>query len=180
MNERLKYLGVGSGVIGWLVILAAISLNPWFVFTEHAFSDLRGKLSQVAWVFNNGMMFNGLLIAGYGFYLVSESSNKITTVGSAFTIISGAFLMLIGAYPTGTYPHYFVSVYFFAQTDIAIWTWGLGLIRTGKKDLGWTFLALSIVGPIIAGFVDWPSTAVVEAYGILIMTIWVALMLRLK
>jgi hypothetical membrane protein len=133
MNERLKYLGVDSGVIGWLVILAAISLNPWFVFTEHAFSDLGGKLSQVAWVFNNGMMFNGLLIAGYGFYLVSESSNKITTVGSAFTIISGAFLMLIGAYPTGTYPHYFVSVYFFAQTDIAIGTWGLGLIRTGKK-----------------------------------------------
>jgi hypothetical protein len=48
---------------------------------------------------------------------------------------------------------------------------GLGLIRDEKKDLGWTFLALSIVGPIIAGLVNWPSTAVVEAYGILNMNI---------
>ena len=180
MNERLKYLGVVSGLSGWLVILLSISLNPWFVFTEHAFSDLGGKLSQTAWVFNYGMIFTGLLIAGYGVYLVSVSGNKIMTVGSAFTIISGAFLALIGAYPTGTYPHYFVSVYFFTQTDVAIGTWGLGLFREGKKDLGGILLALSIGGPIIASLIDWPSTAVVEAYGILIMNIWVALMLRLK
>lgn len=180
MIDRLKYLGVVSGLSGWLVILVSMAMNSWFVFTEHAFSDLGGKLSRVPWVFNYGMMFTGLLIAGYGFYLVSESNNKITTVGSAFTIISGAFLTLIGAYPTGTYPHYFVSVYFFTQTDVAIGTWGLGLIRGENKDLGRIFFALSIVGPIIAALVDWPSTAVAETYGILIMNIWVVLMLRLK
>ena len=178
MNERLKYLGVASGLYGWLVILLSISLNPWFVFTEHAFSDLGGKLSQVSWVFNYGMILNGMLIVAYGIYLISISGNKLMTVGSAFTVISGAFLALIGAYPTGTYPHYFVSVYFFTQTDVAIGTWGLGLIRGGKKDFGMVLLALSIVGPIIASLIDWPSTAVVEAYGILIMNIWVALMLR--
>jgi len=117
---------------------------------------------------------------GYGLYLISVSSNKVMTVGSAFTLISGVFLMLIGVYPTGTYPHYFVSVYFFTQTDIAIGTWGLGIIKSGKKELGKILLGLSILGPLIASVVEWPSTAVVEAYGILIMNIWVFLMLRLE
>lgn len=180
MNYRLKYLGVASGLVGWLTILVSIYLNPWFVFMEHAFSDLGGILSRIPWVFNYGMMFTGVLIMGYGFYLVSQSMNKIATVGSAFTIISGLFLMLIGVYPTGTYPHYFVSVYFFTQTDIAIGTWGLGLLRGENRDIGRTLVGLSIVGPIVAALIDWPSTAVVEAYGILIMNIWVVLMTRLR
>jgi hypothetical membrane protein len=145
----------------------------------HAFSDLGGKLSQVAWVFNYGMIFTGIMIVGYGAYLVSVSENKIMTVGSAFTMISGVFLMLIGVFPTGTYPHYFVSIYFFSQTDVAIGTWGIGLFKYGKRKLGGVLLAMSFLGPIIARFIDWPSTAVVEAYGILIMTSWVVLMLKL-
>lgn len=132
------------------------------------------------WVFNNGMILTGVLIIGYGFYLVSQSMNKITTVGSAFTLISGLFLTFIGVYPTGTYPHFFVSVYFFTQTDITIGTWGLGLLRGENRGIGKALLGLSVVAPIIVALVDWPSTAVVEAYGILIMNIWVVLMTRLK
>lgn len=180
MNYPLKYLGAASGLVGWIVILVSIALNPWFVFTEHAFSDLGGKLSTTPMVFNCGMMFTGVLIVGYGFYLVSQSMNKMSTVGSAFTLISGLFLMLIGVYPTGTYPHYFVSVYFFTQTDIAIGTWGLGLLRGENKETGKVLLGLSVFAPIITALVDWPSTAVVEAYGILIMNLWVILMTRIR
>jgi hypothetical membrane protein len=95
-------------------------------------------------------------------------------------LISGVALFLIGKYPSGTDPHYLVSVWFFAQTDLAIGAWGLGLVKGENRTVGWILLALSVVGPIGAVLVNWPSTAVVEAYGILIMNSWVVLMLRLK
>lgn len=179
MDSRLRYLGVTSGVCGWLVILVSSTLNPWFVFTEHAFSDLGGRLSSVPWVFNYGMMFTGVLIVLYGVYLVRVSSNKIMTVGSAFTMVSGMFLVLIGVFPTGIKHHFFVSVWFFTQTDIAIGTWGLGLVKGGHKGTGNLLLGMSVFGPLIAALVDWPSTAVVEAFGILIMNVWVVMMSRL-
>jgi hypothetical membrane protein len=46
--DSLRVLGVVSGISGWLVILASIQRNPWFVFTEHAFSDLGGSMATDA------------------------------------------------------------------------------------------------------------------------------------
>ncbi len=37
------------------------------------------------------------------------------------------------------------------------------------------FVFMGAVGPIGAVIMPWPSTAVVEAYGILLLNIWVAL-----
>jgi len=164
---------------GWFVILAAISRNPWFVFTENAFSDLGNPLANDPWIFNYGMMLNGLFAVLYGFYLVRISFNKTSSVGGGFMIITGVFLVLIGAFPEGSQNHFFVSVWFFTQGALTVLTWGLALFN----DTRWIresrlFIALGIVGPILALLVPWPSIAVAEAYGIVIMDIWVALMTR--
>jgi hypothetical membrane protein len=176
--DRLRSLGIVSGISGWLVILASIKRNPWFVFTEHAFSDLGGPEATDAWFFSNGMILTGLLIILYGVYLVHESFNKSTTVGAAFLMITGVFLTLIGVFPSGTKHHYFVSVWFFTQSDLSILAWGMGLIGGKRDGLGKLYVALGVIGPLLAVFVLWPSTAVVEAFGILIMNIWVALMFK--
>ncbi len=176
--NRLRVLGLVSGISGWLVILASIQRNPWFVFTDYAFSDLGGSMATDAWLFSNGMILTGLMIVFYGFYLVHVSFNKPTTVGAAFLMITGVFLTLIGVFPSGTKHHYFVSVWFFTQSDLSILAWGTGLIGGKKDGLGKLFVALGILGPLLAVIVPWPSTAVVEAFGILIMNIWVALMFR--
>ena len=174
--DRLRVLGLVSGISGWLVILASIQRNPWFVFTEHAFSDLGGPRATDAWFFSKGMIITGLMIVLYGVYLVHESFNKPTTVGAAFLMITGVFLTLIGMFPSGTKHHYFVSVWFFIQSDLSILACGTGLIGGKKDGLGKLFVALGILGPLLAYVVPWPSTAVVEAFGIIIMNIWIALM----
>jgi hypothetical membrane protein len=81
MIECFEYLGVASGLIGWIVILAAKSRNSWFVFSKHALSDLGGPIASNAWIFNKGMMLTGFLIVFYGVYLISISQNKLSTVG---------------------------------------------------------------------------------------------------
>lgn len=175
--DRLRVLGVASGISGWLVILASIQRNPWFVFTEHAFSDLGGSMATDAWLFSNGMILTGLMTILYGVYLVHVSFNKPTTVGAAFLMITGMFLTLIGVFPSGTEPHFIVSVLFFIMSDVSILAWGTGLIG-GKQDVfGKIFVGMGLLGPVLTAIIPWPSTAVVEAFGIMITNIWVALML---
>ena len=180
MVKRFRYLGIVSGLMGWVVILTSISRNSWFVFTENALSDLGGPMSLDSWVFNKGMMLTGLMIVFYGVYLISISQNKPSTLGGGFMLITGIFLMLIGVFPSGTQHHYFISVWFFTQADLSIIAWGLGLVGSINKQYGRIFLGLGLIGPIIAYVVSWPSIAVVEVYGILIMNIWVVLMTRLR
>jgi len=176
--DRLRVLGVVSGISGWLVILASILRNPWFVFTEHAFSDLGGPMAIDAWLFSNGMILTGLTIILYGVYLVRVSFNKLTTVGAAFLLITGGFLTLIGVFPSGTEPHFFISVGFFTMSDLSILAWGGGLLGGEKDVFGKIYVGLGILGPVMTSIIPWPSTAVVEAFGILIMNVWVALMYR--
>jgi hypothetical membrane protein len=183
MNQqllKLRYAGLAVVVGGWLVILAAISRNPWFVFTENAFSDLGNPLANDPWLFNYGMIINGLLIILYSLYLIEVSFNKTGTVGGAFMTITGVFLVLIGVFHEGSPNHFFVSLWFFTQGDLTTLTWGLALYRDTKwHRYGLGFMALSIVGTAVAFVVPWPSTAVIEAYGILIMNVWVVLMTRI-
>ncbi len=178
--NKLRYTGLAAFLGGWVVILAAISRNPWFVFTENAFSDLGNPMANDPWLFNYGMMLNGLLIVVYGFYLVHVSFSKTSSVGGGFMMITGVFLVLIGAFPEGSQNHFFVSVWFFTQGALTVLTWGLALYRDARwSRVGWVFLALSLGGSLLALIVPWPSIAVVEAYGILIMDVWVALMTRI-
>lgn len=178
--ERLRIMGLVSALSGWLVIAAAISRNPWFVFTDNAFSDLGGPLANDPWVFNNGMILTGFMIVLFAFHLVYASMNKPSTVGGGFMVITGIFLTLIGFFPSGTQHHFFVSVWFFTQADLTLMAWGVGLMGLERwRNQGRLFLALSIVGPILLFLIPWPSIAAAEAYGIIIMNVWVALMTRI-
>jgi hypothetical membrane protein len=107
------------------------------------------------------MMLTGFLIVFYGVYLISISQNKFSTVGGGYILITGVFLMLIGVFPSGTQHHYFISVWFFTQADLAIIAFGLGLVGSMNKQFGIIFLILGLIGPIIAYIVNWPSTAIV-------------------
>ena len=177
---KLRYTGLTAFLGGWLVILVSISRNPWFVFTENAFSDLGNPMANDPWIFNYGMMLNGLLIALYGLYLVHVSFNKTSSVGGGFTMITGAFLILIGVFPEGSQNHFFVSVWFFTQGALTVLTWGLALFRDTRWSMeGAVFLVLSVVGSLVALIVPWPSIAVAEAYGILILDVWVVIMTRI-
>lgn len=179
--DRLRYSGLVAFLGGWLVILVSISRNPLFVFTENAFSDLGNPLANDPWIFNYGMMLNGLLVVLFGLYLVYVSFNKTCTVGGGFMMITGTFLTLIGIFHEGSKNHYFVSVWFFTQGALTVLTWGLALFRDTKWNReGGIFLVLSIGGSMAALIVPWPSIAMLEAWGILIMNIWVILMTRIS
>lgn len=172
------YSGVLAAIFAWIIIFACISINPWFVFTRDAFSDLGAPEANSPWLYNYGLIITGLIIIIYSLKQVEGSRNRIETMAATFLFVAGIFLMLIGINPAGTKPHNFVSTWFFLQADMAIFTWGIGLLVRKWKDLGTVFTLMGSLGPIIAALIDWPSAATIEAYGIIIIDIWVILMLK--
>lgn len=153
--------------------MACIYINPWFVFTEHAFSDLGAPSANSPWLYNYGMVSIGILIIFYSIYLMYLSQNRLMTVGAAYSSIAGIFLMLVGLFPSGTRPHVFVSTYFFLQFDWAIIIWSLGAYRVDKNLLNLSALLVGLAAPFIGFLFPWPSAATVEAFGILVIDYWV-------
>ena len=178
VGTPLRLMGVVGAVLAWVVIYLAIHRNPWFIFTEHAFSDLGGPMANDPGLFNASLIVLGGLFSFYALVLLQDAINKVETAGGAFALLAGIFLALIGVYPSGTTPHTFVSLWFFVQADIAITAWGIGILLSGWDRFGAVFTGIGVVGPMIAVAATWPSIAVVEAYGIALIDVWVLLMLR--
>jgi len=187
----LKYSGIIAAILAWLVIFLSISINPWFVFTRNAFSDLGGPIAKDPWLYNYGLVVVAIFTFLYGIYLVIVNEGKVEIVGSSFVMVAAIFLSLIGIYNEGTYPHVFVSIWFFIQFDIAILTYGIGLLvnvnyhsRVGSsapltpimiKKLGISMILLFIIATLVAIIVPWPSAATIEAWGIFAIDVWVIL-----
>ncbi len=174
MRLSIGLVGPIAAIYAWLIIITCIFLNPWFVFTRDAFSDLGSSSANMPWLYNYGMISIGILIILYSSYLVYVSRNKLMVVGSSFGIVSGIFLMFVGLFPAGTRPHVFVSTWFFVQFDMCIIVWSLGAyLNRGGSMLPLSSLILGIVSIPIGFLVPWPSAATVEAYGVLVIDYWV-------
>ncbi|MFP3210739.1 MAG: DUF998 domain-containing protein [Thermocladium sp.] len=170
-RSLMALTGIIAAIVAWAVILISIWINPWFIFTRNAFSDLGGPSARYPWIYNYGLILTAALVLIFSIHLIQYSRNKLETVGASFISIAALFLAMIGVFHEGTYPHVFVSTWFFAQFDLAIITWGLGSAMSGNKE-GWIELLMGLASPIPAILIKWPSAATLEAYGIAIIDVF--------
>jgi hypothetical membrane protein len=91
-------------------------------------------------------------------------------------MISSLFLALIGIYHGGTYPHDFVSVWFFILADISIITWGIGLTLEDRKWAVYV-IVLAILASALGFGLPWPSSAELETFGTAAIGLWAVLMI---
>ena len=180
IGKWMRYAGLAAAILFWIVSGISISYNSWFNFTKDAFSALGDPDAQNPWIYNYGLIIIGVFILIYSFSLINDATNKLEISGGAFTIVSGLFLIMIGVYHSGTEPHNFVSTWFFIQADIALLAWGIGLLSNEWNNFGKIIIILGVLGSIGAVIIPWPSAAMIEAYGIIIITIWVVLMLKIQ
>jgi len=98
-------------------ILIAISYSPWFKWTNNALSDLGVKGSS-ALIFNNGLIFGGLLAFIFSIGLIKILSNKI---GAYILAIGSLALIGAGLFPITMYTlHYIMSAIFFSSLTIGL------------------------------------------------------------
>jgi len=173
-NSKINLLSYTCflGMISFLITAILSSyFNPWFNFFKNAFSDLGSPNANMPWIYNYGLIITAIFIMLYSSYIIAKSKNKLEIVSGSFFFIAGIFLVLIGYLHEGMPYHGFVSVYFFTQSDFAILAWSLGVLRRNIK-LGITFLLIGLIAPLISVILPWPSAATVEAFGIIIISIW--------
>ncbi|MEB3758303.1 MAG: DUF998 domain-containing protein [Desulfurococcales archaeon] len=170
LKKAIAGMGVASPLLAWIVIGIAWKMNPWFNVLEDAYSDLGGQHATDPWIYNYGLVTVGVLMAFYGALLACWARGKLGVIGASYLALAGVFLVLIGVFHEGTRPHTFVSIWFFIQADIALILLG-GEFR--DKPLGLTVLLSSLLAfPVaiaVGATVGWPSTAVLETYGILLI-----------
>ncbi|MEM0155344.1 MAG: DUF998 domain-containing protein [Thermoplasmataceae archaeon] len=171
---KLMLFGVAALVSIFLWIATAWLVNPWFNFYTGALSALGSLGATDPWIYNVGLMFTSILIVFYSAGLILYSRNTIQTVGSSFFIVAAMFLALIGIYHGGTYPHDFVSSWFFVQADIAILIWGIGA-TIKKRLIGVYSLVIAVSASLFAYAVNWPSSAELETFGTCAISLWVIL-----
>lgn len=167
-----EYLGLVAAFLAWVVIGLCVAINPWFVFTRDAFSDLGGPSANHPSLYNYGLMAVAALVFLYALYLLQIASNKAEAVACSFVMVAAIFLALIGYFHEGTYPHRFVSTWFFVQFDLAILVSSIGLYLRGHRRAGLGVLLLFVVGTAVAAAVHWPSAATIEAWGIAVIDVW--------
>ncbi len=168
--KRLEWSGFIGGVIYWLFVFWSINQNPWFSFWKNALSDLGGGSANAPWIYNLGLVVTSMFVALFSAYLIFIAHSKIQTVGGAYISISAIFLALIGIFHEGRYPHVFVSTYFFIQFFLGALVYGIGSRDT--LGIGAVFLfILAVVGALV----KWPSTAILEAYEIILVMVFTLL-----
>lgn len=170
--EYFPYLGIISMIIGWITIVAAILINPWFNFMEGALSDLGALNVSNSYIFNSGLALSGILAMAYAIYLALSIGNKLATFGSGVFFIASSHLLLIAVFPEGTEPHAPVSYEFFLLMAVSILIFGIAMLFEGSKKYGLLNILYFAIG--LGGSVafKWPSIALLETYNIVFMTAW--------
>lgn len=170
-----RLCGVAAAVLAWIVIALAISANPWFDVFKHALSDLGGPSANMPQVYNFGLIATGIAICTYSLYIAYASKARVLIFASSLLFTAGIFLMLIGVFPSGTEPHTFVSTWFFIQMLLALVAIALGMTLTRSFYHAIALWIISTLGPVIAILIEtlvgWPSVALLEIYGIVLIDI---------
>ena len=176
--RALRYFGVIALSVGWITIILAINVNPWFSLARNALSDLGAIGRENAWIFNSGLILAGIIAALYSIYLIASSRGKLEILASTIFLMSSIHLILIGAFPEGTYPHLFVSYWFFLSAGLAVLLFGAAMLVKRDLALGTSLVIISVIGFAGAALIPWPSLGAVEVFAIILLSIWAMLMLR--
>ncbi|ARM75524.1 DUF998 domain-containing protein [Acidianus manzaensis] len=181
--NKILIVGLIGILSAWITIIISALINPWFSITHNALSDLGGggplnghPYPTDPLVYNGGLIITSLIILIFSILIVNNSRNKLEIVGGSFFMISALFLALIGIYHEGTYPHNFVSLWFFILASISYIVISISLILTRIfLKIGIILLSLIILGWILFIIIPWQSVAEDEIFGISIIDICVIL-----
>ncbi|MEM0130122.1 MAG: DUF998 domain-containing protein [Thermoplasmatales archaeon] len=169
--------GILGIVSAWLTIAISLYLNPWFSLEANALSDLGGgnitanghPAPALPVVYNGGLIITSILLVIFASLMVSISKNRIEGTGFSFFIIAGIFLALIGIYHEGTYPHDFVSIWFFILASISYGTISIGVMKRGDLIPGSLTFVTLLASWVIYTLVPWQSVAEGEIFGIAVV-----------
>ncbi len=175
MKRSQLLAGIFAPIIALAGIGTAIFINrSWWRLTDNAISDL-GKLGlPYNWVLNVSLIVSAVLAGYYSLGLLKEASNTVEKLGIGLFLTGIFFLALIGIFPEGTGPHYYVSWGFFIFASLGFLITGIGMGLSGEKGLAVFSVAIFAVGWALALWAKnrFPGIAPAEFVGVFGVILW--------
>ncbi len=175
MKRSQFWAGLIAPLIAYSGILTAIYVNrSWWRLTDNAISDL-GKLGlQYNWFLNVPLVITAVLAIYYAVGLLKKARNGVEKAGVWVLIAGFIFLALIGIFPEGTSPHYYVSWAFFITAGSGLLIAGVGLGLAGDRKILYFTLILFVLAWILAFWAmrTFKGVAIPEFIGAIAITVW--------
>jgi len=175
MRRDQLYAGLLAPVIALTGIGVAISINrSWWSLTENAISDL-GKVGLPNnWVLNTSLVLASILGIYYALGLFRDVKNPVERAGIGLFTLGLVFLAMIGLFPEGTSPHYYVSWAFFILASSGFLVAGIGMGFKGEKKMALFTASLFLTGWILAIWAKrkFEGVATAEFIGIFGILLW--------
>jgi hypothetical membrane protein len=169
-----RYSALALVILPWIVFLLCYLLNPQWVLTRDALSSFGDpSFSKFPFVYNDGLGVIAIVIWIMSLGIVVTSENKMQTFGGAFWFVAGFFLAMVGIYHSGTYPHDFVSTYFFVQAALTILVMGIASFTAHDFRGALVPISLAIIMPLGDILIPFPSSATTEIFEIVIIDAFV-------
>jgi hypothetical membrane protein len=144
--------GLVSPFIAYGFIIIAILIHPWFSWADNALSDLGAVNTTYNSIFNLGLIIAGVL--GFIFMMgtIRLADEIIGKIGITIFGAGMVSLILIGVFPSGTSPHYVVSLLFFGLTATGLVMFSIDQLWDLTEPV-WGSIVLSSV--ILSGISVW-------------------------
>ncbi|MBP1912958.1 putative membrane protein [Thermococcus stetteri] len=175
MRKSQLWAGLIAPLVAYSGILTAIYVNrSWWRLTDNAISDL-GKLGLPHnWLLNVPLVITAVLAIYYASGLLGTAGNSVEKAGIWILIVGFVFLALIGLFPEGTSPHYYVSWGFFLTASFGLLIAGVGMGISGDRKMLYFTVVLFVLAWILALWAmrTFKGVAIPEFIGALTITLW--------
>ncbi len=168
--------GIASQVTGLISLLIAVSMSPWFSWTENYLSVLGVEGSAIT-LFNAGVILTGILslVFAIGLWKSLLSGRLLGFLGMVSLVLGSLAFSGTGIFPRSTgMPHDSASLAFFLFISLAIFLIGIRVTTPSQKK--WGVLSLAAV-VLIAAFqlIPWPwdGGAIPQLLSVLPWSLWI-------
>jgi len=169
--------GLASPISTLSLIFLAISMSPWFSWTDNALSDL-GVDGLPSVIFNSSLVIGGILMMIFAAGLKELAPNHVLArLGIWILILSSLAMCGIGLFPeTAGRIHFFFSLAFFVLLQLSLLSLGTAMIIDSHRGkLGWFTFLLGILAIAPWAF-HWRGVAIPELTSSLAGTTWALIM----
>ena len=143
--------GIAAPVTAYVIIFISILVHPGFSWANNDLSFLGAVDTSYNNIFNFGLMISSILGLIFTLAVVQFADSNLGYVGIGGFGAGLVCLLLLGIFPSGTPPHYALSILFFSLTLVGLIIFSIDQFL--EMEYLWSVFILSsiVLSGILAG-----------------------------
>ena len=150
--------GSASPIAAYVIIFISILVHPGFSWANDELSYLGAVDTSYNNIFNFGLIISSILGIIFTLAIIQFADSNIGYVGIGGYGAGMVCLLLIGIFPSGTAPHYPLSIMFFSLTLVGLAIFGVDQFL--EMEFLWSAFIWSSIGisALLIGILFWADS----------------------